>query len=143
MRITQSKGLTLIELLCVISIITILLGLSLGTIMKARRHAEVRLYYAEGWRVFYNSEKRLHDFYQTKTNYPAWTVDELEQNGVFDSNTLKWMQDGLIEYHPFSSADPNGKVVMRFLQDTKALGFASWELMLKSNIVDELPDDGL
>jgi len=115
-RSKRPTGLTLLELLCVIGIITILAALLLGPVHKA--YARVK---AMEWEMKVQTfagriADQLRDYCLSRTNYPALSVQELSQLGVFDIQMTHFLTSNKdkVEYFPFSSSDPNGKVILRW-----------------------------
>lgn len=135
---SRGRGVTLLEVLCGLVILSILLSLMLPVIAKARRRADERLYHAlkQQHRLYYDTRDKLRDFYCTKTNYPAWTAEELRKMGVFDANIMRWMRLDLIRFYPFASTAPAGERVMDFYSHTGPNGVSVWTSICKSNIVN-------
>ncbi len=133
----RDSGLTILEVLCVLVILSILLSMFFPVIAKVRRRADERIYHAlmQQNRLYYETRDKLRDFYRAKTNYTALTAEELHQVGVFDANIVRWMRLGLIRFYPFASTAPAGKRVMDFYSHTGSNGVSVWTALSKSNII--------
>lgn len=108
------QAVTLLEMLLVMTIIAILAGLLLPTVARAYRHAQNKAY---EWGVDDEcglTRERLRKFFEHHPPTRSWTQQELSQNGVFDAFVAKWMDAGRIHYHPFTTGNTNGFVVMSF-----------------------------
>jgi competence protein ComGC len=113
-RSSQSdSAVTLVELLVVLCIICTLASLSLGAIHVAHARAMAALWRIEAPRFITLIHERLSEYYQSKTNYPAWTADDLHRRGVFDNRTMQFLRSPNVSFIPFSSTDPDDKWVLR------------------------------
>jgi len=84
------------------------------------------------------TQVKLENFYEGKTNFPAWTAKELYDKEVFDQNILNWMSEDMIRFYPFSSSDSNNATVMVFYFTTdKATGVRSWLVITKEDIMNQ------
>lgn len=108
------NGLTLLELMAVIAIISVLATLLIGGVSKVRAKAKDRVWRAEaknGFELYIGDH--LAKFYQSQTSYPSYTTKELFQRGVFDDKIMDFLQCPHVEFIPFSSSDSDEKIILQ------------------------------
>ncbi len=108
-----NEGMTLVELLAVMAILSILACLCLGGIHVAYVKATTAVWRIEAPRFITLIHERLSKYYQSKTEYPAWTAEDLHQRGVFDNRTMQFLHSANVSFIPFSSNDSDDKWVLR------------------------------
>lgn len=138
-ELKRQVGVTLLELMCALAVVAILVGLLLGPIQKARRRADLKLYQAAMSRVTASVREDLQKFYQGKPTFPAWTAEDLHDKGVLDAQVMRWIRAGWVQYYPFSSTDPDAKLVMLWYEHTEPHGVTVSLAFIKSNIVNYVP----
>jgi hypothetical protein len=131
----NGEALTLLELLLCIAIVAFLFGLIGGAVQKARHRADLKIYQAAMPRVFPAVREDLQRFYSDKTNYRAWSATEMHKMGVFDRQLMRWIKNGWVIYHPFSSADAGNHLVIDFYEHTEPNGVKVWRGLSISHIV--------
>jgi prepilin-type N-terminal cleavage/methylation domain-containing protein len=102
------RAFTLIELLCVMSIILILVGLMLGPVFKAFK----RVKRFQGEETAYVLMDRFRDrmekyFGDPLTVYPERSVEELYAGGFIDTNIRAFFRKKTVRFIPFSSKTPD------------------------------------
>src|SRR5436190_8559305 len=109
----SASAFTLVELLCVVTIIGILAGLMLGPI--ARAHARARDFKWQGeYAILMNDFRdRLANRFAGQKSYPAFSADALYENGIIDLRLHDFLKDKRVEYFPFSSIDPDEMVILK------------------------------
>jgi type II secretory pathway pseudopilin PulG len=109
----KKSGYTLIELLLVFGIIAIIAGCLLAAVLKAKRYAEHKTYQITAYDAVMQMEQQLGRFYEHQTNFPAFTVDDLTKQNVFDLHMISFLNNSEVTFYPFSAADPDNKVILR------------------------------
>jgi prepilin-type N-terminal cleavage/methylation domain-containing protein len=104
---------TLIELLCVIAIISVLMGLLMGPVCKAMRRARALQWNNQAEIQFYKTAAQLRSHFQGKTKFPEVTLQQLETNNIVNSTQIEFLKDPNVTFSPFSGTDPNDKVIIR------------------------------
>lgn len=79
--------------------------------------------------IVYN---QLKSYCLSQTNFPALTAEELHQRGIFDDQTLAFLKLSKVHFYPFSSADPDTKIVLSMvvMDHPIKLGFGSRALTI-------------
>ena len=121
----KKSAYTLVELLLVIGIISILAAMLLGAVFKAQRYARHKTLEFTAYDSIYRMQEQLFRFYGKQTNYPAYTAVQLEQKGVFDLHTESFLDNPEVTFYPFSSADPDGKIILKAVVRTNEIYWLS------------------
>jgi type II secretory pathway pseudopilin PulG len=109
----KKSAYTFVELLLVIGIIAILASLLLGAIYKANQYAKHKIFLTEAYNAISQIERQLGRYYESRTNYPALTADELYRQGVFNQQTMDFLSYPEVSFYPFSSSDSDDKIILR------------------------------
>ena len=109
----KKSAYTLVELLLVIGIISILVSLLLAAVLKAKRYARHKTFQITASDAVFHVEQELGHYYQNRTDFPAFTVDELNQKGVLDVHTLDFLKNPEVTFYPFSSIDADNKIILQ------------------------------
>jgi type II secretory pathway pseudopilin PulG len=102
----------MIELLCVMAIILILVSLMLGPVTRAYRKAKNLAGENNGTELVDRFTEKLTTAIGSSAEYPALTVDQLYEEGIIDSSLRRFLKDKRVQYFPFSSKDPDHKVIL-------------------------------
>lgn len=107
--------------MCVIAIIMILVGMMMGPIMRA--YKRVKDFEGEVQSPPFMAEihSALSRFCEDYAEYKPLTPQELVQIGVFDGNIAAFLRTPGVRYHPFSSTDPDTKIVVEVNKSKKAV----------------------
>ena len=107
MRQHRQRAFTLIELLCVISIILILVSLMLGPVMKAFK--KVKRFQSEETAVVLidRFREKMEKHFGSAPRYPARSVAELYAAGLIDTPIRDFFKRKEVRFIPFSSATPD------------------------------------
>jgi prepilin-type N-terminal cleavage/methylation domain-containing protein len=112
MQRRRNAGFTLIELLCVMAIILILVSMMLGPVSRAYRKAKNLAGENNGTELVDRFTEKLSATLGRSTEYPAFTVDQLYEAGMIDSTLRTFLKDKRVRYFPFSSKEPDHKVIL-------------------------------
>ena len=118
-RANRRRGFSLIELLCVIAIISILVSLIAGPALRALRRAKEMNAGFEGPGVAEIVETRLKNFFRPMASYPPFSADDLRKKGVFDSEMMRRIRTKEVIYHPFASNDPADPLIAEVLVEVR------------------------
>ncbi|MBI2947537.1 MAG: type II secretion system protein [Verrucomicrobia bacterium] len=119
LRRPKRRGFSLIELLCVIAILAILASLLASSVLRAYRRVKQMQTSLEAPGLADLVEKKLKDFFAPKARFPAYTAEELHEHGVFDREMMRRIRARELIYYPFSSTDPDNKLIAEVLVEKK------------------------
>lgn len=111
-RLPTQSAHSLVELLVVVGIIGILVSLIAPAASRVYSKAKAMDWDNKGypWKVV----QQARPFYSQLKTYPKFTPEQLRENNVIDAQSLKFLQSPYVEFHPFSSSEPDDFVVIRF-----------------------------
>ena len=118
MRRRKERGFSLIELMCVLSIILILVGMMLGPITRAYTKAKNFSWENESYQLTDRFIDRMKQHFGVAPEYPALTIEQLYEGGLIDSTLRNFLRDKRVQYFPFSSKSPEESVILH-VQVTK------------------------
>ena len=113
------RGFSVLELLCVIAIITILASLLAGPVLRAYRRVKEMNASFESPGVADLLVGKLKKFFVPQAAYPAWSAEDLRKRGVFDGEMMRRIRAQEVIYHPFASSDSDDKVIAEVLVEKK------------------------
>ena len=99
----RKAAFTLVELLCVLTIILILVGLMLVPIFRAYRKAKNFAWENDGFQLADRFTEKMRQHFGRAPEYPALTVDQLYEGGMIDSSLRSFLKDKRVQFVPFSS----------------------------------------
>ncbi len=108
----RKAAFTLMEMLCVITIILILIGLMLGPISRAYRKAKNFGWENDGYQLADRFTDRMRQHFGSAAEYPALTVDQLYEGGLIDSGLRSFLKDKRVQFVPFSSKTPENAMIL-------------------------------
>lgn len=115
MRSRSRSGFTLIELMCVLTIIAILVGLMLGPVSRAYLKAKRFRWEMEAGVLVDRFRERLSARFGSlgpEVKYPPLTVQQLYDAAIIDSEVRRFLEDKRVEYFPFSSETPEETIIL-------------------------------
>ena len=108
----RKSAFTLVELLCVLTIILILIGLMLGPIFRAYRKAKNFGWENDGYQLADRFTEKMRQHFGSAPEYPALTVDQLYEGGMIDSGLRSFLKDRRVQFVPFSSRTPETAMIL-------------------------------
>ena len=108
----KGSGFTLIELLCVMAIITVLVALLMGPASRALQKARAMRWANDAEVQLDLTVEQLQRHYQGKPSFPPVTLADLEARGLLGPVQIEFLKDPRVTFTPFSSADPDEKIVI-------------------------------
>jgi prepilin-type N-terminal cleavage/methylation domain-containing protein len=109
----QSAGVTLLEVLCSIVLITILAALLLGPVSRALRRARAMKWGDQAPVLLESTVSQLKKCFQGKTDFPPVTLAALEVGSLLEPSQLQFLKDRRVTFVPFAGADPDEQVVIK------------------------------
>ena len=94
------------------AIILILVSMMLGPVSRAYRKAKNLAGENNGTELVDRFTEKLSATLGRSTEYPAFTVDQLYEAGMIDSTLRTFLKDKRVRYFPFSSKEPDHKVIL-------------------------------
>jgi len=104
---------TLLELLCVIAIITVLASLVTGSAVKVLQRARADQWSDRASGLLHSTVEQLHQRLQARQDFPLVTVDRIETEAWLKPAEIRFLKEPEVTFVPFSGSDPDDKVVIR------------------------------
>lgn len=108
------RGVTLIELLCVIAIIAILASLLLPALSRGYRRAVAVAEEVEGEAVAERLRRTVRNYAASHTNYQFATKMDFANKCQLDPKCRAWIEKSHTEFIPFNHLDSTNKIVISF-----------------------------
>ena len=108
----RTSGVTIIELMCVMGLITILAGILLGPVSRVMRKARAMEWGDQAPRLLNSTVQRLRTQFQGKKDFPVVTLAALEEGGLLDPSHQRFLRDRRVTFYPFAGSDPDAAVVV-------------------------------
>jgi len=102
----------LVELLCVIAIITVLAALVLGPASRALQKTRADQWAEQAGVTLESIVNKLQKNYQGKPTFPPVTLADLETSGILNPAQIRFLKDPRVTFTPFTGADSEDKVVV-------------------------------
>jgi prepilin-type N-terminal cleavage/methylation domain-containing protein len=106
------RGVTLIELLCVIGIIAVLAGLLLGPVGRAMRNARNMQWADQAGARAEAVTQQLRTFLGDRQDFPTLTLESLEGLNVFQPAEKKFLHDPRVKFYPITGSDPDEAIFL-------------------------------
>jgi prepilin-type N-terminal cleavage/methylation domain-containing protein len=127
-------GLTLIELLCVIAIITVLAALLLGAANRVLQKVRADQWTEQAEEHLWQIAEKLQTEYQGKRTFPLVTLADLESHGTLNPAQIRFLEDSRVTFTPFAATDDDEKVVISVQLDKGFWGAAGFRTATKGEI---------
>jgi len=124
----------MLELLCVIALITILAGLLLGPVSRALRRARAMQWGQDAPVLLEATVKRLQTHFQGKKDFPPVTLAALAGGNLLEPSQLQFLKDRRVTFLPFAGNDPDEQVVIHVRLERGFLTEAGWLSASKGDI---------
>ena len=105
-------GFTLIELMCVITIILILVGLMMGPVFRAYKKAKNFGWENDSYQLTDRFIACMKQHFGSVPEYPALTIDQLYEGSLIDNGLRSFLRDKRVQFFPFSSKSPEEMMVL-------------------------------
>ena len=115
-RCRQTKstgGVTLLELVCVISIIMVLASLLLGPAARVLQRVLADKWAEEAELSLASTVQQLNQHFQGLDSFALVTIDSIEAQGLLKPTGLRFLKDRRVTFLPFAGSDSNDKIVIR------------------------------
>ena len=126
MNTRKQSAFSLIELMCVMGIIGIMAALLLGPAFKALDRAKRLDWEIKAPAMFERVLEQLQAWENSGKTHPKLSIARLEQNGILDEPSLRFLRLRKVHYFPFASSDPDETVIL-----VVEFGKGSWVLHKK------------
>lgn len=113
-------GFTLIELMCVITIILILVGLMMGPVFRAYKKAKNFGWENDSYQLTDRFIDRMKQHFGSAPEYPALTIDQLYEGSLIDHALRSFLRDKRVQFFPFSSNSRDETVILHVTVSRKS-----------------------
>jgi prepilin-type N-terminal cleavage/methylation domain-containing protein len=133
------RGLTLIELLCVMAIISILATLLLGPAMRVLQKVRADDWADRATTDLQLTVTQLQAHFRGRTEFPQVTLEAIESMHLVQPAQLQFLKDPQVTFIPFAGSDPDDHVVVKvrlrkgFFTDPNNLEATKGEITRPSN----------
>jgi prepilin-type N-terminal cleavage/methylation domain-containing protein len=107
------RGLTLIELLCVMAIILILTTLALGPAMRVLQKVRADDWAEKAMSDLQLTVAQLHAHFRGRVEFPEVTLEAIESMRLVQPTQLRFLKDPQVTFIPFAGSDPDEQVVIK------------------------------
>ena len=105
-------GLTLLELLCVISIIAVLASILIGPADRVLQRVLADKWSEDAGILLAAVTEQLNQHFQGEQAFPLVTLERIEAEGLVKPAELRFLKDPRVTFVPFAGSDPDDKIVI-------------------------------
>ena len=113
-------GFSLVELMCVITIILILASLMMGPVLRAYKKARNFGWENDAPQLTDRFIDRMKQHFGEAPLYPELNVEQLFEGGLIDHQLRIFLKDKRVQFFPFSSKAPDEMIVLEVTISKKA-----------------------
>ncbi len=132
------RGLTLVELLCVISIITVLASLLLGPASRVLTRVRADQWCEQATISLEETVHQLNQHFQGLDEFPSVTLEQIQAQGLVKPAQLHFLKDRRVTFIPFKGSDPGDKIVIH-VQIKRGFWTESSELVEHKESITRVP----
>ena len=107
------RGLTLVELLCVMTLISILAALLLGPAMRVLQKVRADQWSERAMMDLQSTVSQLRTRFQGRLDFPPVTMETIESAKLVQPAQLRFLKDPQVTFISFSGTDPEEFVVIK------------------------------
>jgi prepilin-type N-terminal cleavage/methylation domain-containing protein len=112
-QIRPTGGVTLLELLCVISIIVVLASLLLGPAARVLQRVLADQWSDQASNLLAETVSQLNQRFQGLDSFPPVTIEQIEAQSLLKRAELLFLKDPRVTFVPFAGSDPGDKIVIQ------------------------------
>ena len=107
-----TPGVTLLEILCVISIIIVLATLLLGPASRVLQRVLADKWAEDAEFALAATVQQLNQRFQGLDSFALVSLESIEAQGLLKPAELRFLKDRRVTFIPFTGSDPNDKIVI-------------------------------
>jgi prepilin-type N-terminal cleavage/methylation domain-containing protein len=137
-RSEPARGFSLLELLCVSSIILVLASLMLGPVSRVLGRVLADKWYDQASNLLPETVSELNQRFQGLDDFPLVTLDRIEAEGILKPRHLQFLKDRRVTFVPFAGSDPGDKIVI-YVQLKRGFWTEGNQLMEQKEAITRVP----
>lgn len=137
-QIGPTSGFSLLELLCVISIIMVLASLLLGPASRVLGRVLADQWSDQASNLLAETVNELNQRFQGLDSFPLVTLEQIEVQGLLKPRELRFLKDPRVTFVPFTGSDPADKIVIQ-VQLKRGFWTEGSELIERKEAITHVP----